>query len=122
VQQRYFYSVASSHQSIMQFYQRRLDINSSLIYTKSIYLFKERINMTVMAKVFQNGRSQAIRIPKEFRVNTDEVYIDKVGDTLILKPKNSNKWDAFFKALESVDTHDFMTDRKQLPIQEREIF
>jgi hypothetical protein len=97
VQQRYFYSVASSHQSIMQFYQRRLDINSSLIYTKSIYLFKERINMTVMAKVFQNGRSQVIRIPKEFRVNTDEVYIDKVGDTLILKPKNSNKWDAFLK-------------------------
>lgn len=78
--------------------------------------------MTVLAKVFQNGRSQAIRIPKEFRVSTDEVYIDKIGDTLIVKPKKANKWDAFFEALERVDTHDFMVDRKQLPIQEREIF
>jgi len=78
--------------------------------------------MTVMAKVFQNGRSQAIRIPKEFRVNTDEVYIDKIGDTLILKPKKTDKWDSFFEALESVDTHDFMVDRKQPPIQQREIF
>ena len=41
--------------------------------------------MTLTAKVFQNGRSQAIRIPKEFRVDDSEVYIEKIGDTLIIK-------------------------------------
>lgn len=78
--------------------------------------------MTVMAKVFQNGRSQAIRIPKEFRVDTDEVSIDKIGDTLIIKPKVEKKWDMFFDALEEMDTAGFLEDREQLPLQTREIF
>ena len=78
--------------------------------------------MTVMAKVFQNGRSQAIRIPKEFRVYTDEVCIDKIGDTLIIKPKIEKKWDMFFDALEDIDTSGFLEDREQLPIQSRELF
>lgn len=78
--------------------------------------------MTMKAKVFQNGRSQAIRIPKEFRVDTDEVYIEKVGDSLIIKPKKVDKWDKFFDDLEDVDTSDFLNDRDQLPVQERELF
>ncbi|MEA3289839.1 MAG: type II toxin-antitoxin system VapB family antitoxin [Campylobacterota bacterium] len=78
--------------------------------------------MTMKAKVFQNGRSQAIRIPKEFRVDTDEVYIEKVGDSLIIKPKKEDKWDKFFEELEDVDTSDFLNSREQLPIQERELF
>ena len=78
--------------------------------------------MTMKAKVFQNGRSQAIRIPKEFRVNTDEVYIEKVGDSLIIKPKYEDKWDKFFDKLEDIDTKDFLTNREQLPIQTRELF
>ena len=78
--------------------------------------------MTKIAKVFQNGRSQAIRIPKDYRVDSDEVYIEKVGDTLIIKPKKEDKWDHFFEILDAVDTKDFMRDRVQLPIQERELF
>jgi len=78
--------------------------------------------MTMLAKVFQNGRSQAIRLPKECRVDTDEVYIEKVGDTLILKPKRKAKWDSFFDSLEDIDTSDFMNDVKKHPIQERELF
>ncbi len=78
--------------------------------------------MKLIGKVFKNGRSQAIRIPKEFRVDSDEVYIDKIGDTLIIKPKNSNKWTHFFNKLNDVDTKDFMQDRKQLPVQDRELF
>lgn len=78
--------------------------------------------MTVMAKVFQNGRSQAIRIPKELRVDTDEVMIDKIGDTLIIKPKYGDKWDTFFDALKDTDTQGFLSEREQLPIQQREIF
>jgi len=78
--------------------------------------------MTKLAKVFQNGQSQAIRIPKEFRVNSEEVYIEKVNDTLIIKPKVKDKWEAFFEELEKVDTNNFMVQRDQLPVQERELF
>ncbi len=78
--------------------------------------------MTMLAKVFQNGRSQAIRIPKEYRVDTREVFIERVGDSLIIKPKYEDKWDTLFDTLNSTDTTDFMKDRVQLPIQQREIF
>ena len=81
--------------------------------------------MTMVAKVFKNGRSQAIRIPKEYRFNTDEVYIEKVGDALIIKPKKTQKWDKFFNDLSKLDssvTEDFLKDREQLPPQERELF
>ena len=78
--------------------------------------------MTMLAKVFQNGRSQAIRIPKECRVDTDEVYIEKVGDSLIIKPKYKNNWDNLFEILDTIDTSDFMEDRVQPPVQQRDMF
>ena len=78
--------------------------------------------MTHIAKVFKNGRSQAIRIPKEYRVDSDEVYIEKVGDSLVIRPKKKDKWESFFDKLKEVDTKDFMKDREQLPIQDRELF
>jgi antitoxin VapB len=78
--------------------------------------------MTQLAKVFQNGRSQAIRIPKEFRVDTIEVYIEKIGETLVIRPKVSNKWDSFFELLDEVDTSDFMVDRVQPPLDNKELF
>jgi antitoxin VapB len=76
--------------------------------------------MTQLAKVFLNGRSQAIRIPKEFRVESDEVYIEKVGDTLVITPKKENHWDSFSEALEKVDTSDFMKERTEPPMDKRE--
>jgi antitoxin VapB len=76
----------------------------------------------MLGKVFQNGRSQAIRIPKELRVKTDEVLIEKVGDTLIIKPKTNNRWDKFFDELDSVDTSDFLDNRTQPQLQDRELF
>ena len=78
--------------------------------------------MTKKAKVFKNGRSQAVRIPKEFRLNCDEVYIEKVGDNLIVKPKNTDKWDRLFDALKKIDTSDFLKERNQLPTQARVLF
>ncbi|MCL2880918.1 MAG: AbrB/MazE/SpoVT family DNA-binding domain-containing protein [Treponema sp.] len=44
------------------------------------------------AKVFRNGRSQAIRLPKEFRVSGDEVYIAKEKDRIILYEKPPKTW------------------------------
>ncbi len=41
------------------------------------------------AKVFTTGRSQAVRIPKEYRFNVDEVFINKIGDAVILTPIRS---------------------------------
>ena len=38
------------------------------------------------ARVFTNGRSQAVRIPKEYRFQTEEVFINKIGDALVLTP------------------------------------
>ena len=38
------------------------------------------------AKVFYNGRSQAVRIPKEYRFDVEEVFVNKIGDTLMLTP------------------------------------
>jgi len=78
--------------------------------------------MTQLAKVFQNGRSQAIRIPKKFRVDTAEVYIEKVGETLIIKPKTEDRWDNFFMMLEKFDTSDFFLDKTQPPLDNKELF
>ena len=78
--------------------------------------------MTQLAKVFQNGRSQAIRIPKEFRVNTTEVYIEKVGESLIIRPKPQDKWDNFFQMLDEFDTSDFFLDRVRPPLDNKGLF
>lgn len=39
------------------------------------------------ARVFTNGRSQAVRIPKEYRFEVDEVFINKIGDMVVLSPR-----------------------------------
>lgn len=44
------------------------------------------------AKVFTHGHSQAVRLPKEFRFNVDEVYIEKSGEGVILMPKKPDPW------------------------------
>ena len=46
------------------------------------------------ARVFTSGNSQAIRLPKEFRLETDEVFINRSGDSLILTPR-MNSWKGF---------------------------
>ena len=74
--------------------------------------------MTIQtAKVFMSGRSQALRLPKEFRFDTDEVYIIKQGEHLIVSAKKPT-WDAFFDA-PSVFDDDFLSDREDSPPQER---
>lgn len=62
------------------------------------------------AKVFENGRSQVVRLPKEYRFHCDEVMVNKTGDLVILLPKNS-KWDSFITAIDMF-SDDFMIDRE----------
>ena len=65
-----------------------------------------------IAKVFKNGpSSQAIRIPKVYQLPTKEVWIEKVGDTLIIKPKPSS-WDEFFYSPLKL-SEDFSMERDQ---------
>ncbi len=70
------------------------------------------------AKIFTNGRSQAVRLPKEFRFDTDEVYISKQGDNVIISAKKPS-WDEFFDTKSSFDD-DFLNDREDSPPQERD--
>jgi antitoxin VapB len=71
-----------------------------------------------VARIFQNGRSQAVRLPREFRFEGDEVLIRKEGDDVILSPRPKS-WDAFFKET-PLPSPDFMPNREDLPVQERE--
>lgn len=64
--------------------------------------------MTMRAKLFENGRSQAVRLPKEFRFEGEEVRINKIGDIVILVPIK-NKWDNFMKAIDMF-SDDFLED------------
>ncbi len=49
------------------------------------------------AKVFMTGRSQAVRLPKRFRFECDEVFVERHGDGLILTPKR-NSWKDYFSS------------------------
>ena len=70
------------------------------------------------AKLFINGRSQAVRLPKEFRFDGDEVFIKKVGDAVILIPYHA-PWNSLFESLKLFSA-DFMEEREQPSIQDRE--
>jgi antitoxin VapB len=73
------------------------------------------------AKLFMNGKSQAVRLPKAFRFDSaTEVYIRKEGDEVILSAK-APSWDAFFAA-PSAFGDDFLTDRENERPQERDFF
>jgi antitoxin VapB len=70
------------------------------------------------AKLFQNGKSQAVRLPKEFRFSGDHVFIKKVGNTVVLIPYNA-PWQSLVNSL-SLFSSDFMEKREQPENQERE--
>ncbi len=76
------------------------------------------------AKLFENGRSQAVRLPKAYRMKGKEVSITKVGDAVILLPRRK-KWDSLFESLEEF-SDDFMSEipstgaeRVQPPLEKR---
>ncbi len=71
------------------------------------------------AKLFQNGQSQAVRLPKSFRMSGKEVKISKQGNKIILEPIE-NSWDHWFEAINQF-SDDFMPNgREELDVQERD--
>ena len=63
------------------------------------------------AKLFQNGRSQAVRLPKEYRLTGKSVYVHKFGHLVVLVPKTKS-WDSLMDACAKF-TEDFMKTRDQ---------
>jgi antitoxin VapB len=57
--------------------------------------------LTDTAKIFTTGRSQAVRLPKAYRFDTAEVFIEKVGNTVILRPKQDEpgEWGTRLQAI-----------------------
>lgn len=78
------------------------------------------------AKLFMNGRSQAIRLPAEFRLKGTEVDIrrdDQTGGLLVTeKPLKTGSWDAFFQAVEALRPEDIPADffERDQGVQERD--
>ena len=71
------------------------------------------------AKLFMNNRSQAVRLPKEFQFNAQEVFIRKEGDEVILSARPKD-WSAYLTS-GPVASDDFMQDVEDLPMQERDL-
>lgn len=72
------------------------------------------------AKLFRNGQSQAVRLPKEFALPGREVFVRRVGNAVLLVPM-SDPWTGFEAALGRF-TADFMSERVQPVADEREEF
>ena len=70
------------------------------------------------AKVFKSGNSQAIRIPKEYQLEAGELYINKIGNTIVIFPKN-DPWEAFRESLSDFSDDFFIEGRKQPEMQKR---
>ena len=71
------------------------------------------------AKLFENGRSQAVRLPKECRFSGEEVIVNKIGELVTLMPEG-NQWEGFVRSL-NLFSDDFMdSGREQPELQERD--
>ncbi|MBT3256113.1 MAG: AbrB/MazE/SpoVT family DNA-binding domain-containing protein [Deltaproteobacteria bacterium] len=69
------------------------------------------------AKLFVNGRSQAVRLPKAYRFEGNAVYIKKMAGGVLLLPKNQSIWDLWEGNLMKYETP-FMTERNQPELQQ----
>ena len=72
------------------------------------------------AKIFLNGRSQAVRLPKDFRFTENDVFIKKIGNMVVLLPKD-DPWSSLVNSLDQF-TDDFMEYRDQPNQNPREEF
>ncbi len=73
------------------------------------------------AKLFRNGRSQAVRLPARFRFEgVDEVFVSRVGDKVVLSAKPAS-WDDFFDA-RPAGAQGFLGRRNDRPPQKRRLF
>jgi antitoxin VapB len=76
------------------------------------------------AKLFLNGRSQAVRLPAEYRFQGSQVYVRRdpaTGDVILSRRPES--WGDFFELMKNIDVpEDFLADRRDAPPQKRKLF
>ena len=70
------------------------------------------------AKLFMNGSSQAVRLPRKYRFDGDEVVVKQFGNAVVLLPKD-DPWQVLFDAIEDF-SGDLTIEREDGPCQERE--
>ena len=70
------------------------------------------------AKIFMNGRSQAVRLPKEFRLTGTQVRIRRLHNGILLLPEHRN-WETLFGACGTFSKDFFRGGRKQPPLEKR---
>ena len=69
------------------------------------------------AKIFMNNRSQAVRLPKDFQFNVEEVFIRKEGSDVVLSPRPTD-WSSYLSEA-PIASGSFMENVEDLPVQER---
>jgi antitoxin VapB len=89
------------------------------------YYIPRGVAMTVTAKVFMSGRSQALRLPARLRLQVQEVCIEQIGNDLWLHPQTTvgndmGRWLEGFYATSEPLPEDFLADRQDAPAQERD--
>jgi antitoxin VapB len=96
---------------------------SRMMYTIDIYHAGDQA-MPDIAKIFMNGRSQAVRLPAAFRFKGHEVLIERRGDAVILREKSATLGTAMREFFANADPlpEDFLKDRGDAPPQARELF
>jgi antitoxin VapB len=92
---------------------RILDMIYIMVYIK----FRGKYMQT--ARLFINGRSQAVRLPKEYQFKGEDVYIQKIGDAVIIFPMDK-EWETFLHGLNNFSDDYFSEERDQGKNQERE--
>jgi antitoxin VapB len=85
------------------------------VYIFSIYYERESVKI---ARLFRNGQSQAVRLPKDFRFEGDFVYVKRSGNAVVLLPAKG-AWSALVESLDMF-SDDFMAERSQPEAQKRE--
>lgn len=81
--------------------------------------------MTITAKVFMSGRSQALRLPAKLRLQATEVRVEQIGNALWVQPQTTveqdmGRWLQNFYATAEPLPADFLADRQDAPPQERD--
>jgi antitoxin VapB len=71
------------------------------------------------AKLFKNGRSQAVRLPRKFSLPGEEVYVKKVNGVVILIPKDEDPWKPLVDSLEKFSDDFFDFRREQVVLEKR---
>jgi antitoxin VapB len=75
------------------------------------------------AKLFRNGRSQAVRLPSEYRFEGSEVYVRRDADTGdVILSRRPESWRDFFELMKTIELpEDFLADRGDTPPQKRKL-